>query len=115
MDKFVRGKPKKVLTLGAPRSDVVRMLEEVLAADGVLIVMERDPHVADEVRRRLQSSGLSTRATVIAGDPRRMLYKLAGAFDIIFVGSGDPLLRERVMDLLAPDGVMIDGEISDGR
>jgi predicted O-methyltransferase YrrM len=73
----------------------------------MLIVMESDPDRAERVRRHFRSAGLDTRATVIVGDPLRMLYKLAGPFDVIFCASAEPSLRQRVAALLAPAGVLI--------
>ena len=46
-------------------------------------------------------------ATVIGGDPRRMLYKLAGPFDVIFCNPAYLSLRPMLEKLLATDGVLI--------
>ena len=62
----------------------------VLAPDGMLILMEGDPVRADQARRCFSASALAGRATVIAGDPRRMLYKLAGPFDLAFIDALKP-------------------------
>ena len=114
MDKIVPGTAIKVLALGTPDLAGVQMLEAALAPDGMLIVMERNPEIADRARRRFQSSPLDRRASVVVGDPRRMLYKLAGPFDVILVGSSERALRGQAAALLADDGVLIDGETSDG-
>ena len=45
--------------------------------------------------------------TVIGGDPRRMLYKLAGPFDVIFCNPAYLSLRPMLEKLLATDGVLI--------
>jgi predicted O-methyltransferase YrrM len=87
--------------------DAELSLEDALAPDGMLILMERDPAHAELARQRLSSSGIDRRATVITGDPRRTLYKLAGPFDVIFCDAGDSALREKLVALLAPDGVLI--------
>ena len=81
--------------------------EAVLAPDGMLIVMESDAARAAQLRSRLSSDGLGERATVIGGDPRRMLYKLSGPFDVIFCNPAYLSVRPMLEKLLAPDGVLI--------
>ncbi len=67
---------------------------------------------AEAARRFVSSTGLAARATVIGGDPRRMLYKLAGPFDVIFCDATYLSARDSLEKLLAPNGVLItnDGE-----
>jgi predicted O-methyltransferase YrrM len=79
----------------------------LLAPDGMLIVMEGDAGRAAEIRGRLSRDGAGERTTVIGGDPRRMLYKLAGPFDVIVCDSAYLSLRPMLDKLLAPDGVLI--------
>ena len=77
---------------------------DTLATDGQLIVMDDDMARIDAVRRYVASAGIEKRATIITGDPRRMLYKLAGPFDTIFCGDCDPAIRAKAASLLAPGG-----------
>src|SRR6187397_1480782 len=104
MHENVRGRAKRVLVIGAPAD--AGPIAAVLAPDGMLIVMESDAARAADMRSRLSSGGLGERATVIGGDPRRMLYKLAGPFDVIFYDAAYVSSRESLERLLAPDGVM---------
>ncbi len=78
-----------------------------MAPDGVLIVIESDPARATELRRTYLSDALGSRCTVIGGDPRRILYKIAGPFDVIFCSSQHLAVRPMLQQLLAPDGVLI--------
>jgi predicted O-methyltransferase YrrM len=107
MDGIVRGNAKRVLAIGASASTSALQPEEALAPDGMLILMESDPARAGQARSRFSSSGLQGRATVIAGDPRRMLHKLAGPFDVIFCGDASASERDVLAKLLTPDGVLI--------
>ena len=109
VNENVRRGVKKVLAVGM-RIDAASSPVKALAQDGTLIVMEADPMRADEARRYFSSAGLATRATVIGGEPRRMLYKLAGPFDAIFFDAAYVSSRESLERLLAPDGVMISSE-----
>jgi predicted O-methyltransferase YrrM len=114
VDKIVPGSATKVLALGMPDAAALQMLEAALAPEGMLIVMERDPQIGDRARRRFRSSSLDRRASVVIGDPRRMLYKLAGPFDVIFVSGSERSLREHATALLSTHGVLIDGDTSHG-
>ena len=107
MYESVGGRAKRVLVVGAESGALELSPDALLAHDGSLIVMENDAARAAELRRRFSRDGMAARATVIGGDPRRMLYKLAGPFDVIFCApeylSERPLLER----LLAPDGAII--------
>jgi predicted O-methyltransferase YrrM len=107
MRESIRGRAKRVLMIGIPADGAQISPDAVLALDGMLIVMEADAARAAEMRRRLSSDGLSERATVIGGDPKRMLYKLAGPFDVIVCGAAYLSLRPALEKLLATDGVFI--------
>ena len=107
MYENVRGRAKRVLVVGAPAENLDVSPETALAPDGTLLVMESDAARAGEMRRRFTSEGAGGRATVISGDPRRMLYKLAGPFDVIFCGPAHISVLPMLEKLLAPDGVLI--------
>lgn len=96
-----------MLVVGSPAAGTDFSHGIALAPDGMLIVMESDTARATEIRHNLLHNGLSDRATVIGGDPRRMLYKLAGPFDVIVCGAAYQSTRPMLEKLLAPDGVII--------
>lgn len=107
MYERVRGRAKRVLVVGPPPNDMEISPTAALAPDGMLIVMEADAARAAEIRHRLASDGLGNRVTVIGGDPARMLYKLAGPFDVIFCGDAHASVRPMLHTLLATDGLLI--------
>jgi predicted O-methyltransferase YrrM len=107
MYESVRGRAKRVLVVGEPVVNPDISPDSALAPDGMLIVMEGDAARAEEMRRRYSSTGLGGRAVVINGDPRRMLYKLAGPFDAIFCGPSCLSVLPMLEKLLAPDGTLI--------
>jgi predicted O-methyltransferase YrrM len=78
----------------------------------MLIVMERDPARAVQMREKFRQTGLAERAAVIVGDPRRMLHKLAGPFDVIFLGPAeqDLAIGDKLSALLKPGGQLIRGQ-----
>jgi predicted O-methyltransferase YrrM len=115
MYESVRGKAKRVLVVGSTASDIAILPNAVLAPDGMLIVMEADAARAAEIRSRLATEGLGNRATVIGGDPARMLYKLAGPFDVIFCGDAHESVRPMLQKLLATDGVLMPARRSANR
>ncbi len=82
-------------------------LARALPPEGMLILMNNDPERGATARQNIAQAGLADRATVIIGDPSRMLYKIAGPFDLIVCDtdrpSNDPL-RAALEKLLAPAG-----------
>jgi len=107
MDESVRGRAKRVLVVGTSCDERGIAAHAALAPDGLLIVIESDPARAAELRRTYLGDALGSRCTVIGGDPRRILYKLAGPFDLIFCASQHLEVRPMLQQLLAPDGVLI--------
>ena len=111
MYENVRGAAKRVLAIGVPLDTSLRrsgpVADSSLAPDGMLILMEGDRERAAEAQRFLSATGLTTRASVIVGDPRRMLYKLAGPFHVIFCDAAYLSARDTLERLLAPTGVLI--------
>jgi hypothetical protein len=114
MRRTVRGEAKRVLVVGTPADDAPVSPDAVLASDGMLIIMEEDAGRAAEIRLRALNDGASNR-TVISGDPRRVVYKLAGPFDVIFCNRAYVSLRPQLEKLLGGEGVfIIDGEPAPG-
>jgi predicted O-methyltransferase YrrM len=107
MYKSGRGQAKRVLAVGMPPDDSTMPLSTMLAPDGMLIVMEPDAARAADIRARFSRDGLGNRATVIGGDPARMVHKLAGPFDLIFCSEAHVSVRPMLETLLATDGVII--------
>ena len=98
MHEGILGRAKRVLVIGAVDEGAAMSPDAALAPDGMMIVMGQAAPGADPSARRI----------VISGDPKRVLYKLAGPFDAIFcspayLASLNPMLAT----LLAPDGVLI--------
>jgi predicted O-methyltransferase YrrM len=96
-----------VLVVGSAADDPEIAPQSMLTPDGMLIVMEADAARATELRRRLSQDAAGERTTIIGGDPRRMLYKLAGPFDVIVCDSAHLSLRPMLDKLLARHGVLI--------
>ena len=107
MYESVRATARRVLVIGTRSDNRHLSPDAALAPDGKMIVMESDSARAEELRRRFSDAGYSDRATVIGGDPRRMLYKLAGPFDVIFYDSTYESVRPMLEKLLTPVGVLI--------
>jgi predicted O-methyltransferase YrrM len=104
MHERVREGAKRVLVVGSLAENDDISLERTLAPDGTVIFMESDADGVADMRRRFSND---RRATIISGDPRRMLYKLSGPFDVIFCGAAYLSARAMLEKLLAPDGVLI--------
>ena len=107
MYENVRATARRVLVIGTQSDNRDLSPDAALAPDGTMIVMESDSARAEELRQRFSNAGYGDRATVIGGDPRRMLYKLAGPFDVIFYDASYQSVRPMLEKLLAPTGVLI--------
>lgn len=101
---------KRILEIGTGNGEATLQLARTLLPDGLLITMEQDASLAAEARRRFSDAGLADRISVIVGDPARFLHKLRGPFDLVVQRRADDALRARLQGLLAPGGVLIDGE-----
>jgi predicted O-methyltransferase YrrM len=98
-------------------------LAGALPPGGMLLTLEKDPDRAATARANFAKAGVGDRATVIVGDARLMLAKVAGPFDLIFQ-DGDKLSYEPMLDrltallrpggLLVTDNVLWDGEVVPG-
>jgi predicted O-methyltransferase YrrM len=99
---------KRILAIGVGVTGGAFPPAQALAPDGTLIVMDSNAQRTDAVRKHLAAAGIEERAIFIGGDPRRMLYKLAGPFDMIVVGDCDASMRPRIESLLTAGGVLVD-------
>ena len=107
MHKNVRGQAKRVLVVGAVGDDppcLAGMLcWRQTACSSSWKKMPLAPRTCAAGCRLMGSA----RRTVIGGDPSRMVYKLAGPFDVIFCSPAYLSLRPTLEKLLATDGVLI--------
>ena len=101
--------PRRVLVIAAGGHAGI-VLARALPADGLLILMDADPIRGATARERFVDAGLADRASVIIGDPSRMLYKIAGPFDVIVheddLARNAPL-RQTLVTLLRPGGRLV--------
>jgi predicted O-methyltransferase YrrM len=98
-------------------------LAGALPRGGMLLTIEKDAERAKVARENFARAGVADRASVIVGDARLMLAKVAGPFDLVFQ-DGDkrqygPML-EPLVDLIRPGGLLVtdnvlwDGEVVPG-
>jgi predicted O-methyltransferase YrrM len=98
-------------------------LARALPPAGMLLTMEADAARARRAREHFVRAGVGDRVSVIIGDARRMLAKVAGPFDFIFQDGDKRLytpLLDRLVELLRPGGLLVtdnvlwDGEVVPG-
>lgn len=99
-----------MLEVGSGTGIVTRAIAERLPGNGLLISLERDAAAAASVRQLLADAGVSRNASVMVGDAKRYLHKIAGPFDLI-VNDSDAAdyeaLHDRLVRLLAPRGTLV--------
>ncbi len=114
---------RRVLEIGTAIGYSGIWLAGALPADGMLITMELDQERARVARGNFARAGLAERVSVVVGDAQRMLAKMSGPFDLVFLDCDkkfySPLL-DRLVALLRPGGLLItdnvlwDGEVVPG-
>jgi predicted O-methyltransferase YrrM len=100
----------RVLEIGAGSGIISRSIAEQLPENGLLISLERNATAAAAVRQLLVDAGLSRHASVMVGDAKRHLHKIAGPFDLI-VNDSDTTeyeaLHDRLVHLLARHATLV--------
>jgi len=98
-------------------------LAGALPPDGSLFTLEIDQDRAREAKQNFTRAGLADRISVIVGDAKLMVAKVAGPFDLIFQDGAKQLytpLLDRLVSLLRPGGLLVtdnvlwDGEVVPG-
>jgi predicted O-methyltransferase YrrM len=106
--------PRRIFEIGTGYGCSGIQLARTLAADGLLFTAERDPARAAVAREHFERAGLADRVNVMVGEAARLVYKVAGPFDLIFQDGGkeqyEPLL-DRLVDLLRPRGILVSDNI----
>jgi predicted O-methyltransferase YrrM len=100
----------RILEIGTCIGYSTLWLATALPPDGQLISMEYDAARAARAREHLAAAGYADRISVIVGDARRFLHKVAGPFDLIFQDSDKQLyapMVDRLVELLRPGGVLV--------
>jgi len=104
----------RILEIGTGAGDSTLSLARALPSDGMMITMEIDAARAGRARDRIAAAGHAGQVSVMVGEARRFLHKIAGPFDLIFQNS-DPALFEpmhdRLVDLLRPGGILMTDNI----
>jgi predicted O-methyltransferase YrrM len=114
---------KRVLEIGTAIGYSGIWLAGSLPPDGSLFTLEIDPDRAREAKENFARAGLADRISVIVGDAKLMVAKVAGPFDLIFQDGAKQLytpLLDRLVSLLRPGGLLVtdnvlwDGEVVPG-
>jgi predicted O-methyltransferase YrrM len=114
---------KRVLEIGTAIGYSGIWLAGALPPDGSLFTLEIDPDRAREAKENFARAGLADRISVIVGDAKLMVAKVAGPFDLIFQDGAKQLytpLLDRLVALLRPGGLLVtdnvlwDGEVVPG-
>jgi predicted O-methyltransferase YrrM len=114
---------RRILEIGTAIGYSGIWLAGALPEGGMLLTLEADEKRARIARANFERAGLAGRASVVLGDARRTVAKVAGPFDLIFLDADKQLytlLLDRIVELLRPGGLLItdnvlwDGEVVPG-
>jgi predicted O-methyltransferase YrrM len=113
----------RILEIGTAIGYSTIWLAGALPPGGTLFTMEMNAERAREARENIARAGFAERVTVMVGDAKLLVAKVAGPFDLIFQDGDKQLygsLLERLVDLLRPGGLLVtdnvlwDGEVVPG-
>lgn len=116
-------KATRILEVGTAVGYSGLWLAGALPPDGMLLTMEKDEARARTARANFERGGVADRVNVMIGDAERLVAKVAGPFDLIFLDTDKQLynrLLDRLVDLLRPSGLLVtdnvlwDGEVVPG-
>jgi len=108
------GGARRILEIGTGAGQFTLRLAATLPPDGMMISMEADAALAGRVRADLAAAGQADRVSVMVGEARRFLHKIAGPFDLILQASAPAAyesLHDRLVALLRPNGVLVTDNI----
>jgi predicted O-methyltransferase YrrM len=106
---LVASKPGgRIAEIGTSYGDGAVAMAAALAGGASFVTVELDPERAAAARGRLAG----TAARVLVGDWRDVLPPLA-PFDLVFADGG--VAYDRVVDLLAPGGIVVKDDLTPGR
>ena len=101
---------RRILEIGTAVGYSGIWLAVALPPDGMLITLEMNEARATEARENFARAGLSDRTSVIVGDAKLKIAKVAGPFDLIFQDGDKRLyspLLDRLVGLLRPRGLLV--------
>ncbi len=101
---------RRVLDVGTAIGYSTVWMARALPADGMLITFERDRERAATAKANFARAGVDGVANVMIGDAERLVWKVAGPFDLVFQDGDkeqyEPLL-DRLLELLRPGGLLV--------
>jgi len=80
-----RDKPRRALEVGSLFGYSAILIASSLPRGGRLTCIEQNPFLAWMVEANVGQAGLGDRVTVVAGDARRVLPRLRGPVDFVFI------------------------------
>ena len=103
---------KRILEIGTGNGEGTLALARTLSADSLLITMEPHTENAIAARKLFGDAGFGERIILIVAEPRRFLHKIRGPFDLITHNDPDDAdgLHDKLIAMLAPGGVLIQGD-----
>ncbi len=80
-----RAKPKRVLEIGTLVGYSAIRIGRLLPEKAKITCVERDKTYAKIARENFERAGLSDKIEIIVGDAKKVLPKLTGEFDLVFI------------------------------
>ena len=85
VDLIRRNNPKRVLEVGTLVGYSAILMGRELGSDAEFITIEIDEDEAEEARENIAKAGIKARVEVLVGDALKVLPKIDGPFDFVFL------------------------------
>lgn len=83
-----KAKPKRALEVGTLIGYSAILIGRELGADACLTTIEIHAHEAEVAEKNLRAAGLLAKVEVVVGDALKVIPKLKGKFDFVFIDAG---------------------------
>lgn len=112
LDVFARIlRPKRIIEIGAANGySAIILGEAVRGSGGSVITIERNGRFAEEAQKNIIDAGLQDVVTVYPGSAYRILDRLPGPFDLVFLDATKQEYLgyyERVRDKMSENGLLL--------
>jgi len=102
-------RPKRILEIGAAVGYSAICFSRLLAENGKIDTIEREPERIEEAKENIKKMELETTITLYEGDAVEILPTLNHTYDMVFIDAAKgkyPFFLEQAIRMLAPNGLI---------
>ena len=84
-DAVSKKRPKLILEIGTLVGYSAIRMARMLAEEGGIICVEKNPESARKAERNIERAGFAEKVKVVVGDAKKVIPTLEGIFDLVFI------------------------------